>query len=62
MKHEARLFHPHANAKAPIVSEGRLVKDLSMREWTAKEIEFYDSPTFSRVTAKILRLPVRKTA
>lgn len=53
---DAQLFKPHALAKAPIVSEGRLVRDLTMPMWDADEIAFYDSPTFSRCPAKVVQL------
>lgn len=59
MKHEAKLCRLHTLAKIPIVSESRLVRDLTMpiRDWSR-----YDSPACDRRTAKVVRLPFRAAA
>jgi hypothetical protein len=49
---EPTFFKPHALAKAPVITESRLIRDLSMpdRDWTA-----YDSPACERQTSKRVR-------
>jgi hypothetical protein len=59
---EPIYFKPHALAKAPVITESRLIRDLSMpeRDWTA-----YDSPACERQTSKRVRPDltiVRQTA
>lgn len=46
---EPTLFRPHALAKAPIISEGRLASDLTMeeRDWTE-----LDAPACERIDAR----------
>lgn len=43
---EAKLFRPHALAKAPIVRESRLIADLTMpmRNWND-----YEAPAWERL-------------
>lgn len=49
---EPTFFRPHALAKAPIVSEGRIERDLTMpeRDWTE-----LDPPAKDRRTARVIR-------
>lgn len=49
---EPQLFRPHALAKAPIISEGRLTGDLTMPE---QDWSRYDAPAFTRRTSKVIR-------
>jgi hypothetical protein len=46
---EPTFFKPHALSKAPIIREGRLIRDLSMpeRDWSK-----YDVPTCERIDAR----------
>lgn len=48
----SRLFPPNA---APIVSEGRLISDISMpeRDWSQ-----FDKPACKRMTARLVRVPL----
>jgi hypothetical protein len=56
---EPTLFKPHALAKAPIVCEGRIERDLSMpeRDWSE-----FDSPAYLRRTSKVIRNERRQAA
>lgn len=49
---EPTFFKPHALAKAPIVCEGRIERDLSMpeRDWSE-----FDAPAYLRRTSKVIR-------
>jgi hypothetical protein len=49
---EPTFFKPHALAKAPVITESRLIRDLSMpdRDWSA-----YDAPACERQTSKRVR-------
>lgn len=49
---EPTFFKPHALAKAPIVRETRLIRDLTMpdRDWSE-----LDAPACERRTSKIIR-------
>jgi hypothetical protein len=51
---EPTVFKPHALAKAPVIRESRLIRDLTMpqRDWSA-----YDTPAIERRTAKRVRAP-----
>lgn len=46
---EPTFFKPHALAKAPIISEGRITLDLAMpqRDWRQ-----YDAPAYDRIDAR----------
>lgn len=56
---EPIVFKPYALAKAPIISEGWLERDLTMPEqdWTK-----YDAPAFTRRTSKVIRNERRQAA
>lgn len=49
---EPQLFRPRALAKAPIVSEGHIERDLTMpeRDWSE-----FDTPAKDRRTSRIIR-------
>lgn len=49
---EPTLFKPHALSKAPIIREGRIIRDLTMpaRDWS-----IYDTPAKDRRTARVIR-------
>lgn len=49
---EPTFFKPHSLAKAPIVREGRIIRDLSMPE---KDWSLYDTPAKDRQTARVIR-------
>lgn len=53
---EPELFRPHALAKAPIIREGWIVRDLSMpeRRWSD-----YDAPAYQRRTSRVIRNEVK---
>lgn len=46
------FFKPAALAKAPIVREGRIIRDLTMPE---QDWSRYDEPTCNRRTSKVIR-------
>lgn len=50
------FFKPHALARARIVREGRITRDLTMpeRDWS-----IYDTPAKDRQTARVVRLQRR---
>lgn len=56
---EPTFFKPHALAKAPVIRECRLIRDLTMpeREWSQ-----YDVPTYQRRTSKVVRYGQRRVA
>lgn len=49
---EPILFKPHALAKARVIREGRITRDLTMpaRDWS-----IYDTPAKDRQTARVIR-------
>lgn len=49
---EPTFFKPYALAKAPIIREGRIIRDLTMpqQDWSK-----YDAPAFTRRTSKVIR-------
>jgi hypothetical protein len=49
---EPTFFKPHALSKAPIIREGRLIRDLSMpeRDWSE-----FDAPAYERRTSRVIR-------
>jgi hypothetical protein len=49
---EPSYFKPYALMKAPVITESRLIRDLSMpeRDWT-----LYDAPACERQTSKRVR-------
>lgn len=49
---EPTFFKPHALSKAPIVREGRIIRDLTMPE---QDWSKYDAPAFTRRTSKVIR-------
>lgn len=53
---EPTFLKPHALAKAPIVREGRIIRDLTMPE---QDWSRYDSPAKDRQTARVIRLQRR---
>ena len=56
---EPTLFKPAALSKAPIVCEGRIIRDLTMPEldWSR-----YDEPACKRRTSKVIRSERRQAA
>lgn len=50
------LFKPGALAKAPIIREGRLIRDLTMpeRDWSE-----FDAPAKERRTSRVIRNEVK---
>jgi hypothetical protein len=56
---EPTFFKPHALAKAPIVREGRLIRDLTMpeRDWSE-----FDAPAVERRTSRVIRNVRRQAA
>jgi hypothetical protein len=46
---EPTLFKPFALSKAPIIREGRIIRDLTMpaRDWSQ-----YDAPAYERIDAR----------
>lgn len=53
---EPTILKPHALAKAPIVREGRIIRDLTMPE---QDWSRYDPPAKDRQTARVIRLQRR---
>jgi hypothetical protein len=49
---EPTFFKPHALAKAPVIRECRLIRDLTMpeRDWSE-----FDAPAYLRRTSKVIR-------
>lgn len=49
---EPTLFKPYALMRAPVIREGRLIRDLTMpaRDWS-----IYDTPAKDRQTARVIR-------
>lgn len=49
---EPTVFKPYALAKAPIISEGWITRDLSMpeRDWSE-----FDVPAYERRTSRVIR-------
>jgi len=56
---EPTFFKPHALAEAPIVREGRIIRDLTMPE---QDWSKYDAPAAERRTSKVIRHERRQTA
>lgn len=56
---EPTLFKPPALSKAPIVREGRVIRDLTMpdRDWSE-----FDPPARDRRTSRVIRNERRQTA
>mgnify|MGYP001573056248 CR=1 FL=1 len=53
---EPTLFKPGALLKAPIICEGRLIRDLTMpeRDWSE-----FDAPATERRTSRVIRNEVK---
>lgn len=56
---EPTFFTPHALSKAPIVREGRIIRDLTMPE---QDWSKYDAPALERRTSKVIRHERRRVA
>jgi hypothetical protein len=55
---EPIVFRPYALAKAPIIREGRITRELTMPE---QDWSKYDAPAFTRRTSKVVRRDIRRT-
>ena len=53
------FFKPHALAKAPVIRECRLIRDLTMpeRDWSE-----FDAPAKDRRTSRVIRNERRRVA
>jgi hypothetical protein len=49
---EPTLFKPFALSKAPIIREGRIIRDLTMPE---QDWSRYDTPAKDRRTSRVIR-------
>lgn len=56
---EPQFFKPHALAKAPVIRECRLIRDLTMPEKNWSE---FDTPARDRRTSRVIRNERRRVA